>query len=341
MKSFSFLFLFLTISCASPSSQKDSCEAIRGGIDVGSGSMKALVAKVDFCEGKILSVLFSEQFPVKFKEALSQSSDQKIDRQTIQTAREKFQTLLSQMNSFNPQRIRAVATSALREAHNGLEVTDALTKGTNIKIDIISQDQEALLGYHSAWVKAPKGLSKKNVVVWDIGGGSMQISYQSQQGYQVFKGQLASVSFKDQVISQIQKKNPKVKISPNPLGPSARKAIQLSMDHGRKNLPKDLLAEANHRIWLGIGGVWWHSVRNQVGSKNEFLQIKEVQSALERISALSDEQIGGDYASTEATNLALTLGYMKALKIDQVRPIKASLVEGLLFDATSSAGTTH
>jgi len=68
--------------------------------------------------------------------------------------------------------VRAIATSALRNASNGKEFIDRIKAETGIEIEIIDGDCEAAFIY--AGVKASGALSAKNSLIMDIGGGSVE-----------------------------------------------------------------------------------------------------------------------------------------------------------------------
>ncbi|MNT68059.1 hypothetical protein D3C72_2062550 [compost metagenome] len=47
---------------------------------------------------------------------------------------------------------------------------------------------------------------------------------------------------------------------------------------------------------------------------------------------MDDKAIGGEFPQTEISNLILVGGFMKGLKINQYRPVKASLIDGLWYE---------
>lgn len=294
-------------------SSHSPCIERRGAIDVGSGSTKALGAIVDICKQQIVKVLLDEQTPISFK-------DSGFNPDVISEAQVKFTSLIKALNKMEIHHIKAVATEAFRQIKNGPEVADEISRLTSVHLKVITQKEEAALGVASA-----RAAASPETVVWDIGGGSMQITAKDE----VFLGKLASVSFKDLVIKKIKNKDPKQMKSPNPLK-KWEEAIALSQNHAKKHLPENLKTHFKDANWVGIGGVWWHSVRSQIKNKNE-AKLDELRQALKLRSTLNDSQIGGSYSSTEITNLALVIGYMEALGISSVTPVKATLAQGLLF----------
>ncbi len=72
----------------------------------------------------------------------------------------------------NVEKVRAIATSALRNAANGQEFIDQVKTQTGITIEIIDGDAEATFIYKG--VKADSCLSVQNSLIVDIGGGSVE-----------------------------------------------------------------------------------------------------------------------------------------------------------------------
>ncbi len=70
--------------------------------------------------------------------------------------------------------IRAIATSAMREAVNGKDIVKMIGKETGITVDIISSEQEGHFAYIGAVYSLE--LARKDVTVIDIGGGSIQMA---------------------------------------------------------------------------------------------------------------------------------------------------------------------
>jgi exopolyphosphatase/guanosine-5'-triphosphate,3'-diphosphate pyrophosphatase len=77
------------------------------------------------------------------------------------------------MKLFQVEDFRACATSAMREAENGLEVVDRLKNKTGIDIEIINGQQEAELIYRAHQGALEEG---KKILFVDVGGGSTEIS---------------------------------------------------------------------------------------------------------------------------------------------------------------------
>jgi len=81
----------------------------------------------------------------------------------------KFHALL---NEHDVEDVRAIATSALRNASNGQLFMDEVLQKTGISIETIDGEQEAEYIYKG--VKLAGGLSHQTSLIMDIGGGSVE-----------------------------------------------------------------------------------------------------------------------------------------------------------------------
>ncbi|HEX7673328.1 MAG TPA: hypothetical protein VF412_04105 [Bdellovibrio sp.] len=305
------------------------CHENRGALDIGSGTTKGLVAEVDTCEKKIVKVLFENHIAIAFNEALEKSGNQTLPESAVEAAIPLMQSLVNRMQAFKPTSIRAVATSVFRIAHNGTEASAKLTRALHLPVTVISQEQEAHLGYLSA-LSQKEVSSKENLIVWDIGGGSMQMYSMTGRKSHLFEGNLASVTFKNKILEVLQFKDVKSASSPNPLGRSREAAIQLAKNHAYLNVPAYFKQAAKKSRWIGVGGVLSASIQDQVNSKGHGFTQEELEKTLEKSSTLTDDQIDSDYRTTQVSNLALVLGYMKALGIKKIETAKVSLGQGVL-----------
>lgn len=75
---------------------------------------------------------------------------------------------------FSVEKIRACATSAMRDAENGNEVISLISDETGINIEVISGDEEARLIFGTFALLDISG--EKSFLVIDVGGGSTEIN---------------------------------------------------------------------------------------------------------------------------------------------------------------------
>ena len=84
-----------------------------------------------------------------------------------------LRNFLSIATGYGANQIRAIGTSALRDAEDGPEFCDRVRKELKLSIEVISADEEARLAFLS--VARAFDISGREVAVADIGGGSTEI----------------------------------------------------------------------------------------------------------------------------------------------------------------------
>jgi exopolyphosphatase/guanosine-5'-triphosphate,3'-diphosphate pyrophosphatase len=83
-----------------------------------------------------------------------------------------LQNFKKEINKHQVVHVRAIATSALRNASNGQQFIDEVADKTGINIEIIDGEQEAEYIYKG--VRLAGGLSDQTSLIMDIGGGSVE-----------------------------------------------------------------------------------------------------------------------------------------------------------------------
>lgn len=313
-----------------------NCQEVRAGIDMGSGTTKLLVSEVDVCHKTLGNVLFSQEKPIGFNEDLAESADNRlspaIQRQGIDT----LKALVAEARRYHPTRITGVATAVFRTAANGQDVIRQFNRQAGISLRIISQAQEAELGFISARaaLKDP-AIKDTDLLVWDIGGGSMQMTtYNLEKGVktaEIYQGKLASVSLKDLVIEVLMNNDLKQVNSPNPIGTRADEILRLVRFYARTHVNPAILQAAKNKRVIGIGGVHGYSIKDQLQPRNNRYSVADLQRVAATKVNLGDAQLTGDYRATDVTNLLLVEGFMQALGIPEVTLVKANLIQGILL----------
>jgi len=99
---------------------------------------------------------------------------------------------------FNVVELRACATSAMREAENGVAIQEMIARETGVSIEIIDGEEEADIIF-STFLLLDFDLTKPFIVI-DVGGGSTEVSvfYQGEKQH--------SKSFKVGIIRLLKKK---------------------------------------------------------------------------------------------------------------------------------------
>lgn len=139
-------------------------------VDIGSNAMRASLACLD--QSGDLEVLNTLRFPLRLGSEVFQHRNISLDKmkQTI----DAFQRLKDAYQMYQLHDVAVVATSAIREAQNGMELVRQVKQQTGFDIEIISGEREAHYIYLA--VAATKELASCTALLIDIGGGSTELT---------------------------------------------------------------------------------------------------------------------------------------------------------------------
>lgn len=331
------LFVLLCAPSCQSAPKNSFCTVRAAALDIGSGSTKYAVFEQNLCEGTTLEVT-SGQIEIGFSRDLESAvsvNALKFSSTFLAGLERKIELIASELRNLQVTEISGFATAAFRKAQNAnealaiIENTLSRSGGRSVSFRVISQRDEAELGLRSAiWTSGnPSG------VVWDIGGGSSQISRLSPSGETQFWGApFGSQVFLSQVRSRYRLRHGTA--IPVHLGPEG---VQLAFEIGllaaqksKRDIAKvvQVGGPTTQSTWLGIGGVWNHSVKRQL----EFCGFKDItvvslQSCIQRQSQLDlFRPSHPDFTDTEVTNLILAASWMQELRVQRVEPISNSLL---------------
>ncbi len=161
----------------------------RAAFDIGSSTVKVEVADVD--QGQVVDLLYSNKISVPLRASLTASNQ--IEPAIEQQLRDALERHVEAAHRLGTDAICGIATAASREATNGPEVLKRLSAELGISLHIISQEEEGRLGYRSA--VAVSGID--DAVVWDSGGGSFQLTRQTNEGVKVYHGPIGRIAALD------------------------------------------------------------------------------------------------------------------------------------------------
>lgn len=303
---------------------------IRAALDIGSGATNLKIAKVDPESGKIITQIFEQSIRVPYQKQLEQSTNNTFDEGVMKEGIESIKTLKATAETYHVKNIVAVATAAFRKASNANEFAKMIEQETGVKIRIINQDEEGILAFRGALALTP--IAPEKAVVWDIGGGSMQLTTLSPEGtYLVDKGTTASVPFKNAVIEQILHKDLTVVQNPNPL---TNEEITASVSLAG-TFANDISAPIAEKIKqpgtevIAVGNLFNYGVKPLVN--DPIVREEQLQKAVTELAGQTFKEISeSSLAEVAATNPVLVLGYMKALDIKQVEVVNVNNTDGAL-----------
>ncbi|MBS4024687.1 MAG: Ppx/GppA family phosphatase [Clostridia bacterium] len=144
-----------------------------GAIDIGTNSVRLLVGTVNNLDQlvpaatRLISTRLGENMweqPVLTSAAMNRTV----------AALQEFRVI---MDHHRVEKVRVVATSAVRDSHNKQEFIARVKEETGLSIEVISGKEEAALGYGGVlWGTA----AAKPVLMLDIGGGSTEFLYRDE-----------------------------------------------------------------------------------------------------------------------------------------------------------------
>ena len=142
-------------------------------IDIGSNAIRLLIKRIVIKNGVIKYQKFLLlKVPLRLGEDVFKEGRILADKsEKLLKVMQSFKLLMEVNEVFD---YRACATSAMREAKNGIEVRDFINSQSEVFIDLISGEEEASLIF-SNWKTSGLSLGKTYLYV-DVGGGSTEIT---------------------------------------------------------------------------------------------------------------------------------------------------------------------
>lgn len=352
----SALLLVFLPACGSPPLSKCPKE-FRAVIDMGSGATKMNMAEVEICAAEpriVAKVDREESRPVPLE--ASKTKDGEIPDE----ARAKALGALSELREiaateakkrgYKHLHLAVVGTHALRRASNNVVFVHEMEQ-RKFAARALSQEEEGRAGRIAA-LRAPRPENCTSPVVWDVGGGSAQITSEARTENFNF----GSEAFRAEILKF--KGRPKGNCAPDPESPNpllkrfaeARaKAFTRAPDWTLKNqcvigiggVHNKAVLAAIQKNWRQVGPCSCKNQPNCLPTKDGYSRA-ELTCLAKEFAAKSDcdPEIAGPYARTAVSNLALVLGFMDKMSIDvvHVRPVNMGdyflTDRGLIFAKT-------
>lgn len=145
-------------------------------IDLGTNTFNLLIAESDGDGG--FQSLYNEKLPVRLGEGGINSGI--ITEAAYQRGLEAMDTYAESIRQWNATKSMAFATSAMRNASNGMQFVADVKERTGIEINVISGAEEA--GYIYEGVKGALNFNDSNSLIIDIGGGSTEFIIANKNG---------------------------------------------------------------------------------------------------------------------------------------------------------------
>lgn len=142
-------------------------------IDIGSNAMRLLLAGVFENQGKVAFKKISlTRMPIRLGEdAFTKKKISKKKADQLINAMKGYKCLI---DSYRPIAFRGCATSAMREAVNGVDLCRQIKEEVGLDIEIINGRREAEIIFEN---KSAENLTGSNAYLYiDVGGGSTEVS---------------------------------------------------------------------------------------------------------------------------------------------------------------------
>ena len=138
-------------------------------IDMGTNATRVAIGVVDDENG--LEIVHPHRYPLRL--GIGVFCNGNITSELIEDCMGIFANIKKTLNSRNIAAVKAVATSALRDAKNSKTLINRIKDETGIKVEIISGLEEASL---LSWAVCEKlELCDKNHMIADLGAGSLEL----------------------------------------------------------------------------------------------------------------------------------------------------------------------
>lgn len=305
--------------------------------DLGSGTLKIQAAWVDPLNGRIAEMAYQSKINIPVGEALARDPEGKIPEEIVQ----QLIDALREFKEKTPKEIDiagciGTATEAFRRAANGIEVVQRIEEAAGVKIFILSPEEEAILGQRA--LEAEGLLPNEPFIVWENGGGSMQISSKTKDGIEFYGIPIGKVSMKNHIIGQ-QGNDFRETNSPNPVSPELAEEAKNWVKKSLENFPDWLKAKLREKNLEVVGFSGMFSTATRVLKRKEFT-IDDVQTLLNRFVGKTDRELidfgySGEDALFAVSDLLFLHSVMTELEIQKVRFTKTEgpgSTSGLLID---------
>ena len=261
----------------------------------------------------------------------------RIQQSTIQECVEilqGFRRVMEEYGVTQPEQIRAVATSSVREAENRDTFLDRIYIATRINVRAIDEAEESRLTYMAAQdvVESEPGLKDGNVLVVDVGGGSTELLL-VQKGQVTFSNsyRLGSLRMREMLETQ---RAPTERVR-TILGQHIQRMVeQISRNVPASDLTAMVAMSGDSRFVAAQLSPDWATARAAR------IDYKTFTGFVDKVLPLSAERIASKYhlsyqeAETVGPALLVYVHLARAFKTDSIIIPKSSLRDGLLKEMT-------
>jgi exopolyphosphatase/guanosine-5'-triphosphate,3'-diphosphate pyrophosphatase len=293
---------------------------IIGAIDVGSNSVKLLVAEVHRRETRLLAHRSAITRLGRGLGRTGRISPEAQDR-TLEVLRE-FRRVCGDLGA---GRVVAAATEAVRTARNGRRFAERCRKEAGIPLHVVSGREEARL----AFLGATWGRRERRLAAIDVGGGSTELMLGRPGRLET----AASLGLGAVALTEAH-------LALDPPAPREREALLEAVTRGLAGIPTRLRSGPAGTL-LGIGGTCVNVARMAGSPEGRPLARSDVETLFDRLSrkTLEDRKkiqgLDPERADIIVAGAAILLGAMRVLGFKAFTATVHGLRRGLVLQAAN------
>jgi exopolyphosphatase/guanosine-5'-triphosphate,3'-diphosphate pyrophosphatase len=322
------------------------CIETRYAFDFGSGAIKSRAVEFDACTNTVNKIFGQFDKPIKFIHCLIPTGNgaYHVDEKCINRAIIEFNNFENEYNiSCHKHKCAGVATAWARKADNIGIIIKAL-KRNGVMMKVLSQFDEGLYGFNAV-INSPdvEGVDPQNVIVWDLGGGSFQLSTLDLEGkLNVYNGSHGVESFERELRRELNL--PADAPLPFFAGAEFEKALNYAYEkYGRSILEDKVIANKlknNKKVQVyAIGNPMTKGIKKQmyVPEHATLEDLKHTALIFENRTAddvywNSFPELPTHYVKSAQISLILVYGIMRGLGVEKIDIIDTTLSHYVLYD---------
>ncbi len=279
--------------------------------------MRSLIARRN---GEELTVIKSFRVPLRLGEDVFNGgflSPAKMDE-----TENAFIELFHSFAAYGVTEVRAMATSAMRDAINGPELTERIFKSTGIQIEIIRGNAEAALICDA--VKSQLNFREYDVLLMDIGGGSTELNI-------IRNGKIAAVkSFNVGTVRLLHYKN-QVELEKK-IDFELERMLSFIKEHFGKKKPEYFVGTGGNLRRIGkIRKKTLGRPTSQLATFSEISHMEDIILSMSYIDRIRGLELTENQADVILPATMLTHKLMSNLKLTEILLPKVGLKEGILL----------
>ncbi|MEO5783000.1 MAG: exopolyphosphatase [Ginsengibacter sp.] len=221
-------------------------------IDIGSNAARLLISEVTTDENGVAKFNKIDLIRVPLRLGFDVFEKGEISERRIDMIMQTMKAYKHLLNAYEVKHLKACATSAMRDAKNGIEIINKIKNETGIEIEIISGGDEASLIYEN---HIAENLDKDHSYLYiDVGGGSTELTFFSnnklvfKDSYNIgtirlLKNKVNEAAWDEMKNSLKEKTKGHKQVTAIGSGGNINKIFSLSKRKEDKPLPLDLLRD--------------------------------------------------------------------------------------------------